>query len=78
MWQDVVFTVGTVLFSVALLFSVRSEHKPAVGTSLMNVFIIASFIIAYWSMELYYAALTNLLTFTLWAILFFQKWSKYG
>jgi hypothetical protein len=74
MWQDVVFAIGSLIFAMALVPSIRSTDKPALGTSLPTTLILYVFSMTYFSLELYYAAIVTLGTATLWAILAVQKW----
>jgi hypothetical protein len=72
-WQDVVFTVGIALFSVALLPSLRSRHKPAASTSISHAIILVVFIIADISLGLWYTAAASAVSCALWTTLAIQK-----
>lgn len=71
-WQDLVFTVGGVIGIIALLPSLRGPDKPAVTTSLMNVFIMAAFGFTDASLGLYFAASTAVLVCIEWGWLAWQ------
>lgn len=72
-WQDVVFTLGIALFSVALLPSLRSHHKPAASTSIFHASILLAFIVADISLGLWYTAVASAISCALWATLAIQK-----
>ncbi|MEX1027637.1 MAG: hypothetical protein WD049_06480 [Candidatus Paceibacterota bacterium] len=73
MWQDIVFSLGQVLFVVALLPSVFSKDKPALSSSLMTGCILATFGITYASMGLYWSAGTAAAIAATWFVLAVQK-----
>jgi hypothetical protein len=75
-WQDLVFTVGSLVFTVALWPSIRSKHKPALHTSVLTAFVLFLFAITYLSLSLYFSAATTLLTASAWAILAVQKFRQ--
>ena len=70
-WQDFIFGAGAIIFSLALLpliFS-RKVDPPPLGTSLPTSIVLASFVIAYDSLDLNFAAITSLISATLWGVL---------
>lgn len=74
--QDIIFSVGSVIFILALIPSIRSAAKPALASSLMTGSILAVFAITYltFSHPLYFAAATTAGTALCWYILAWQKW----
>lgn len=78
MWQDAVFTLGSVLFTLALIPSVRSADKPAVKTSLLTASVLYVFAVVYVTLGLYFTAFTTAATATLWAVLLVQKVRQYA
>lgn len=75
-WQDIVLTIGQFAFMAALIPSLRSEEKPAIGTSLMTASVLFIFAVVNASLELYFAAVTVSLTGALWLVLAWQQWRK--
>lgn len=69
MWQDYVFAVGSVLFSLSLLPSFKANNKPAVSTCLMTGLILLAYVVADLSLGLIYASFTTLTTAVIWLIL---------
>lgn len=72
-WQDLVLSAGTICFSIGLLPSIFSEHKPAWLTSLINGIALVGFVIAYISLELTFSAVTTSVTAALWFVLMAQS-----
>lgn len=73
MWQDVVLTVGSLVFMVALLPSLLSEHKPAPWTSFTTATTLYVFAAVDATLGLTFTAATTALTATLWIALLIQK-----
>jgi hypothetical protein len=73
MWQDAVLTIGSILFALALIPSVRGEAKPAVSTSAMTAATLYVFAAVDLTLGLTFTALTTAVTATMWAILLGQK-----
>lgn len=72
-WQDIVISMCQIGFFIALIPSIRSHHKPAAITSIMNfvlVFIVATCLL---TLELWFSAITAYLVDVSWLILAIQK-----
>jgi uncharacterized protein with PQ loop repeat len=72
-WQDLVMTIGTIIFIIALLPSVLSKDKPAISTSVLTGSVLGVFVVVYYSLNLYTAAFTNTISSAMWFVLAFQK-----
>lgn len=75
-WQDVVLTVGAVLFIIALIPAVRSREKPSIFTSFLSAAVLTSFEVVYISLEFWFALIVNGCLATLWFIIGLQKLSQ--
>lgn len=73
-WQDVILTVGNLIFAVSLIPSIRSKDKPHVLTSFMTGAVLVVFSITYMTLNLYFAMAVLLGTASMW---FFLAWQKY-
>lgn len=73
-WQDIVFGVGTIIFSSALLPSIFSKDKPAISTSILTGITLIFFAVAQASLSLWFASVTNLIASALWITLAVQKY----
>ncbi len=73
-WQDIVFTIGQLIFVIALIPSIRSKDKPAFISSAITAVILVGFGITYTSLGLWGSAIFAFLNATAWAILAFQKY----
>ncbi len=73
-WQDVVLTIGQVIFIVALFPSVFSKDKPALQTSIVSSAAAFSIAIVYVTLSIPFAASSAALNGALWFVLAVQKW----
>lgn len=71
--QDILMAIGSALFSIALVPSIRSKDKPAKGTSLLTGTVLAVFTGCYVSLGLVYASVTTGITALLWFVLLYQR-----
>lgn len=72
-WQDLVITVGNIIFALALVPSVRSHDKPHLLTSIPTTIALFAFVIAFASLNLVFSAILCSVTTSLWATLAVQK-----
>lgn len=72
-WQDVIFAVGSVLFSIALLPAVFSSEKPPRSSCALTGSILWVFVATYASLDLWFSVFAGAGTALIWTILFFQK-----
>lgn len=73
MWQDYVFLAGGIIFIFALFPSLFSKDKPNWMTSISTSFFLYCYATAFFSLNLKYAAITTVVTATIWLILYIQK-----
>jgi len=72
-WQDLVLSGGTLVLAGALLPSIFSKHKPSVYTSISTGTILGLFAFVYFSLHMWFAAATTLITCGLWVTLAIQE-----
>jgi len=75
-WQDIVFSSGAIVLSLALLPSIFGITKPALSTSCLTAGTLTLFVMAFASLGLWYSAGANSVSCLLWLILAFQVWRK--
>ena len=73
-WQDVVLTIGQVIFIIALFPSILSKDKPALQTSMLTSAVAFSIAVVYLTLSIPFAAISAALNGTLWLVLVAQKW----
>jgi len=73
MWQDWIFTIGSLIFVLALIPAIKAKEKPPVKTSLSTGLVLLAFVCCYISLELWLSVISGSLTATCWFILFIQK-----
>lgn len=71
-WQDIVLTIGSALFSVALLPSVFGKNKPAWSSSLLTGSVLGVFAVVYATLGLWFSFGSTLVTASLWFVLLAQ------
>jgi hypothetical protein len=72
-WQDIVITVGTLVFVVALIPALVSKDKPPVITSLISGITIIIYAVTFSTLGLWFSFAINMLSGSLWLILALQK-----
>lgn len=75
-WQDLLFAVGSIVFAIALVPSIRSADKPALSTSLLTGGVLATYVVAFATLNLWYAAATDAVCVAAWFVLAWQVWSS--
>lgn len=73
-WQDLLFSSGGLIFTIALIPSILSDDKPALSTSLMTAVILSTFSYAYFTLELWLSVFGGALVAGGWWVLAVQKY----
>ena len=73
-WQDIILSVGSWIFAVALIPSVVSKDKPALSSSLMTGSVLGVYAVTYVSLSLWVAAASTVLVAGMWFTLAVQKY----
>lgn len=75
MWQDTVLAITQIAFALALIPSiVHPNEKPALVTSLMNVFFIVIVVIVYATLDLLVSTLGAATIGLEWGVLAYQRY----
>ncbi len=77
-WQDIVITAASVLFSLSLIPQVYSGFKERTGpikfqTSIPTCIGLYAITIAMWTLSLTFSAIVTFITGALWFLLFLQR-----
>ncbi len=72
-WQDLVISVCQLFFVIAMIPSIRSNDKPALTTSIMNVILVAIITVCLFTLKLWFSSFTAALVGLTWSILAIQK-----
>jgi len=72
-WQDIVFSVGSLIFVFALIPTLRSKEKPAFTTSFITALVLSIFALTYITLSLWGSAFFQGCTAACWFLLAFQK-----
>ncbi len=75
-WQDIVLTIGNLVFIVALIPSILSKDKPHLLTSLTNATVLFVIALVYSTLHLYLSGVVLVVTGSLWLTLAWQKYAK--
>ncbi len=78
LWQDVLITVVGIIFSISLLPQIAHGFKQKIGpikfeTSVPTFLGCYTVAFAYFTLALYFSAITTFITGTLWLILVIQR-----
>lgn len=74
-WQDIVFSIGSWIFALALVPSIMSKSdKPALSSSLLTAGLLTCYVPTYASLHLWASALSGSVIALAWWILAYQKW----
>lgn len=73
-WQDWVFGIGAIIFSIALLPSVFGKEKPSMSTSVPTGAILLLFAFTQASLSLWFASGMSVVAGSLWFTLAIQRW----
>ena len=71
-WQDVVLSVGQLVFAVALVPAIRAKEKPPLITSVMSGLVLATFAVAFATLGLWFSAATVAVVSVLWLVVAYQ------
>lgn len=71
-WQDLVLTVGQLIFVLALLPSILGPDKPAIGTSLITATVLVIFAAVDLTLNLIFTSVVVSITAVGWFVLAFQ------
>ncbi len=75
-WQDLIFSVGSWIFIVSLIPTIRGKQKPELSTSVVTTIVLVFFAISYLTLGLLLSALATLGTATCWGILVYQRFMQ--
>lgn len=75
-WQDLVFTAGTIVFAAALLPSLFGKNKPELSTSLTTGSVSAVFAFTYFSLHLVFSSILTGVNSLFWFILAVQVYIR--
>jgi threonine/homoserine/homoserine lactone efflux protein len=76
LWQDIILSTGSVIFALALIPSIISKDKPAIGTIILTAIVLSVFVITYVSMSMWFTAASTSFSVLMWTILGFQQLKK--
>jgi threonine/homoserine/homoserine lactone efflux protein len=76
MIQDLIISIGQIIFIVALLPTIFNKDKPPIKTSLPTGIILIIIAINFLSLTLYYSFITSGINGIEWLILTYQKYKS--
>ncbi len=75
-WQDFVFAIGTWIFIIALIPTIRSREKPPLSTSLPTGLVLLVYVFTFATLELWFSMISSSVLAVLWLYLAWQKRRK--
>lgn len=76
MWQDLIFTAGSIIFALALMPSILGPHKPALASSITTASVLYVFAATYLTLDLIFSAVATFTTGAMWTALAIQKYRQ--
>ena len=73
-WQDWVIMVCNFGFSLALIPTIRGHHKPKLSSCIITMTLLVIMVICFASLNLWFSAISGVLSVVAWVILAVQKW----
>jgi len=73
-WQDWVFSLGQIIFLIALIPTLKGKDKPAFTTSVVTAIILVFFTATYLSLKLWFSAASSVAMTIAWGTLAVQKY----
>lgn len=73
-WQDWIFSLGQVIFLIALIPTLKGRDKPAFTTSAVTATILAIFALTYFTLNLLFTTVSSIFMTAAWATLALQKY----
>ncbi len=76
-WQDIILTIGSWIFAIVLIPSIRSKtDKPALSSSLLTAILCTTYIFVYLSLRFWTTSVSMSVLALAWWILAYQKWKQ--
>ena len=75
-WQDIILSIGSWLFIIALIPSILGKNKPPISTSVLTGSVLAVFSLTYATLELWLSVASTALLSLAWFLLAVQKYRK--
>jgi hypothetical protein len=73
MIQDYIYTAGSIIFILSLLPAVFSKEKPPRSTCALTGGVLYVYAVNGYTLDLYFTAITTLITAAVWTVLLFQR-----
>jgi hypothetical protein len=77
-WQDLVFSIGAFVLTIALIPTILGKEKPKLSTSAITATIITAFSFSYFTLGLTLSGLAAAINSVAWYILAFQSFRVRG
>ncbi|MBI2076395.1 MAG: hypothetical protein HYT72_04060 [Candidatus Aenigmarchaeota archaeon] len=78
LWQDIVLTIGSWIFIVALIPTLRGKEKPQLSTSIVTGTVLLVYAFVYATLGLWISVISTSALALAWLVLAVQKWKKMG
>lgn len=76
LWQDWVFSVGQIIFVIALIPTIKGKDKPALSTSFITGAILLAFAFSYMALSLLFSTVTSIVMSLSWFLISYQKYKQ--
>lgn len=65
-WQDIIFAVGSIVFTIALIPAIVEKRYPPVSTCILTGFMIGIYAVTDLTLSLWFSAITSAISALLW------------
>jgi len=73
-WQDLVISIGQIIFSIALIPMVLGKDKPALISSVITGIVLMIYALTYITIQFWFGSLMTIITGGIWLLLAYQKY----
>ncbi len=75
-WQDLVFSIGSWIFIICIIPTIRGKQKPEFSTSSITSIVLSIFALTYLTLGLWLSFVATVGTSICWGILAYQRYKQ--
>lgn len=65
-WQDIVFAIGSIVFTIALIPAILEKKYPPASTCILTGFMVGVYAVTDLTLQLWFSAITSAISALLW------------
>ena len=75
-WQDIVFSLGSIVFGIALIPAIVEKQYPPISTCIMTSIMIIMYSLADITLDLWFSAIAGIISATIWIMMGIKQIKK--